>query len=228
MASRKLGPALAAGCAAVVKPAAGGGRSAPGTVEGRAYRGVMVHVTAGRRTCRSSCGLTGSARRLRWEQDGNTCAVHERSRPIPADPVASRMTWANDSGGPSYGTGVVDYPGLQSQGAACRVAGGFDSRPPPPPPLTSDERRPYRPRRVGSQACSTWSSRCSTHAWLTNFSAHLPPRGDQVHNPQPGASATTRELNASAVDADPLRARCGLTGSSTGINSPSSVLVTRT
>jgi hypothetical protein len=47
--------------------------------------------------------------------------------------------------------------------------------------------------------------------------------GDHVHSPQPGASATTCELSASAIDADLLRARCGLTGSSTGVNSPSSV-----
>jgi hypothetical protein len=30
--------------------------------------------------------------RTGWE----TCTVHERSRPIPADPARSRMTWAND------------------------------------------------------------------------------------------------------------------------------------
>src|ERR1700735_2976998 len=139
------------------------------------------------------------------------------------------MTWANDSAEQTNCRVALADAGLQNQRAACRVAGGFDSclPPPPPPALTPDEGRPYQPGRVGSQSCSPWSSRCSTHAWLTNFSAHLPSRGDQVHSPQPGASATTCELNATAVDADP-RARCGLIGSSTGINSPSSVLVTRT
>ena len=33
-------------------------------------------------------------------------------------------------------------PGLQNQRAACRVAGGFDSRPPPPPALTVGVVRP--------------------------------------------------------------------------------------
>jgi hypothetical protein len=124
--------------------------------------------------------------------------------------------------------GEVQTPFFKTRERRARVAGGFDSRPPPPLEPTSDEGATVPAGRVGSQSCSTWSSRCSTHAWLTNFSAHPPSRGDQVHSPQPGASATTCELNASALDADPLRARCGLTGSSTGINSPSSVLVTRT
>jgi hypothetical protein len=36
--------------------------------------------------------LAGSARLLRWEQYGNTRAVHEGSRPVPTDPARSQMT----------------------------------------------------------------------------------------------------------------------------------------
>jgi hypothetical protein len=80
-----------------------------------------------------------SPRQLRWERNGNTRAVHERSRPIPADPARSLMTWANGSTEPINWTVVAADTGLQNQRAACRVAGGFDSRPPPPLEPTSDE-----------------------------------------------------------------------------------------
>src|SRR5689334_1710843 len=56
--------------------------------------------------------LAGSARLLRWEQDGNTRAVHERSRPIPADPVTSRVTWANKSAEQTNGRVVLAAAGL--------------------------------------------------------------------------------------------------------------------
>ena len=59
--------------------------------------------------------LAGSARLLRWEQDGNTRAVHERSRPVPADPARSRMTRANDSAEQANCTVVLADAGLQNQ-----------------------------------------------------------------------------------------------------------------
>jgi hypothetical protein len=57
----------------------------------------------------------GSARLLRWEQDGNTRAMHERSRPVPTDPVRSRVTWANDSAEQTNGRVVLAGAGLQNQ-----------------------------------------------------------------------------------------------------------------
>jgi hypothetical protein len=50
-----------------------------------------------------------------WEQDGNTRAVHERSRPIPADPARSRMTWSNDSTEHASWTVVAADTVLQNQ-----------------------------------------------------------------------------------------------------------------
>jgi hypothetical protein len=93
--------------------------------------------------------LAGSARLLRWEQDGNTRAVHERSRPVPTDPARSRMTWSNDSAEQTHCTVVLADAGLQNQRAACRAAGGFDSRPPPPPAPTPDEVRSGHFLRAG-------------------------------------------------------------------------------
>src|ERR1700735_5351253 len=49
------------------------------------------------------------------------------------------MTWANDSAEHTNWIVVAADTGLQNQRAACRVAGGFDSRPPPPLEPTSDE-----------------------------------------------------------------------------------------
>jgi hypothetical protein len=68
---------------------------------------------------------------MRWEQDGNTCAVHERPRPVPADPSRSRMTLANDNAEHTNWTVVAADIGLQNQRAARRVAGALDSRPAP-------------------------------------------------------------------------------------------------
>ena len=51
----------------------------------------------------------------RWEQDGNTRAVHERSRPVPADPVGSRMTWENDYAEQTDCTVVPAGAGLQTR-----------------------------------------------------------------------------------------------------------------
>src|ERR1700735_3657070 len=49
------------------------------------------------------------------------------------------MTWANDTAvPPNWAVAAADTV-LQNQRAACRVAGGFDSRPPPPLEPTSDE-----------------------------------------------------------------------------------------
>jgi hypothetical protein len=59
--------------------------------------------------------LAGSARLLRCEQDGNTRAVHERSRLVPADPARSRMTWDNDSSEQTNCTIARGDPGLQNQ-----------------------------------------------------------------------------------------------------------------
>ena len=86
---------------------------------------------------------TVGPRLLRWEHDGNTCAIHERSRLIPADPGRPLMTLANGSAEHPNWTVVAADTVLQNQRAARRVAGALDSRPPlRPPPLT--------PRRRGS------------------------------------------------------------------------------
>ena len=62
--------------------------------------------------------LAGSARLLRWEQDGNTRAVHERSRPVPADPARSRMILANDSAEQANCTVVLADAGLEGHASA--------------------------------------------------------------------------------------------------------------
>lgn len=52
---------------------------------------------------------------LRWEQDGNTRAVHKRSRLVSADPVRSQVTWANDGSEQTSCRVVLADVGLQNQ-----------------------------------------------------------------------------------------------------------------
>jgi hypothetical protein len=61
---------------------------------------------------RADPGLAGSGRPLKREQDGNTRAVHEQSRPVPADPAKSRMSRANGNAGQTDCTVVLAGAGV--------------------------------------------------------------------------------------------------------------------
>ena len=65
----------------------------------------------------------GRSRLLRCEQNENTRALHERSRPVPFDPAKSLFTCADDSVEQTGCRVVLAGAGLQNQRAACRVAG---------------------------------------------------------------------------------------------------------
>jgi hypothetical protein len=60
----------------------------------RSVSAILPALTSPLRRPVNLLELAGSARLVRWEQGGNTCAVHERSRPVPADPARSGKTTA--------------------------------------------------------------------------------------------------------------------------------------
>src|ERR1700753_2659709 len=86
--------------------------------------------------------------KLRGYTSYTTAAAHHGSLPaLTRCPFHCDLDYSNLRGGVSkVGGGGVwipgGSPGLQNQRAACRVAGGFDSRPPPPPALTAGVVRP--------------------------------------------------------------------------------------
>ena len=93
-------------------------------------------------------GRAGSARLQRCEQDGNT-----RARAILSRPRRSRwilLDLVNDTAENTNCRVVLAGSGLQNHRAACRVAGGFDSRPPPPPPPARGQMKGNRTSRAES------------------------------------------------------------------------------
>src|ERR1700749_4411079 len=97
---------------------------------------------------RSTIPSPSESVKLRGYTSYTTAAAHHGLLPtLTRCPFHCDLDDSNLRGGVSkVGVGGVwipgGSPGLQNQRAACRVAGGFDSRPPPPTALTSDEVRP--------------------------------------------------------------------------------------
>ena len=56
-----------------------------------------------------------SSKEPSWQGNRMGTPVHEQSRPVPADPARSRMTWANGSAGQATCTVVLAGAGLQNQ-----------------------------------------------------------------------------------------------------------------